>query len=526
MTARVVLVSEAAALRDRFATILLEAPGIDLVDLVSDPHEAPLVADRDDIDVLILDEAMTSLPVDQLTRELVGARPFLAVVWIAAAQRPEVLAQAMIAGARSVIPHPLSVEGVWASVTAAAEWSASLREHIRGSGLISGTRGRVVTVVGAKGGVGTTVVATLLAARCVRPTTSVVLVDLDLRNGSVAAYTDVVPRRSVADLAEVSRELTNRSVREVVADHPCGLNLVLAPDDVEQADEVTGPAVRQILAQLRMQFDLIVVDCGSRLDDPTAMALEVADDVLLVATTDVVSLRAARRALEAWRRLNIRGSEHVNLVLNRTSRRTEVQADLAAQIVPVRLVGQVPSSFFSLESQLNTGLLDGRPGPVHAALDTVVRALRLAGEDAPVQGNPVQGNPVQGNPVPVNSGGGRGRRSRARADGGQVLVETPFLVGVMCALGVLAVQLLLWGTTQLIARHAAAEAARTVAVGTDPTALNDAVRHALPAGWDSGFTVTRPDATTVQVRVATPVLIPGLGDLSITAAAGVVEEAP
>jgi len=35
MTARVILVSEAATLRDRFATVLREAPDIDLVDLVA-----------------------------------------------------------------------------------------------------------------------------------------------------------------------------------------------------------------------------------------------------------------------------------------------------------------------------------------------------------------------------------------------------------------------------------------------------------------------------------------------------------
>ncbi|MDQ1306188.1 MAG: pilus assembly protein CpaE [Actinomycetota bacterium] len=525
MAARVVLVSESPVLKDRFATVLLEAPDIDLVDVVTDPHLAAQAADRDDVDVLILDESMTAIAADALTRDLVGIRPFLAVVWIALPGRPEVLAQAMISGARSVIAQPLSVEGVKASVISAAEWSASLREHIRGTGLSSGTRGRVVAVAGAKGGVGTTVLATLLASHCVRPTRSVVLVDLDLRNGSVAAYTNVVARRSVADLAEVSRELTNRSVREVVADHPSGLSLVLAPDDVEQADEVTAPAVRQILAQLRMQFDLIVVDCGSRLDDTTAMALEVADDVLLVATTDVVSLRAARRSVESWRRLSIRASEHVHLVLNRTSRRAEVQADLAEQIVPLHIVGQIPASFFKLESQLNTGLLEGRPGPVHAALDAVARTLRLIGE-------PTRGQPGQPGAKSVTGAGGRGRRSRTRTDSGQVTIELPFLVAVMCLLGVVAAQMLLWGTTHLIARHAADEAARTAAVsayssGAARTSLDDIVRQALPAGWDDDFTVSRPDAATVRVRVGTPALAPGLADaLEVVAEAAVVEEGP
>jgi len=510
VSVRIVLVSEHAELREQFSGMLLEAHDLELVDVVTDPRDAALAAARDDIDVVIVDEALSTVSAGQLTRELVTARPFLAVVWIASPQRPEVYNQAMIAGARSVVLQPLSVESCRANLGAAAEWSRALRDHLGGTGLVGAHRGRVVALVGAKGGVGTTLLATLLAARSRAPGHAVVLVDLDLRHGAVAYYTDVVARRSIADLAEVAQELTNRSVREVVADHPSGLTLVLAPEEVERAEEVTGPAVRQILAHLRMQFDLVVVDCGSHLDDATAMALEVADDVLLVATADVVALRAARRAVESWKRLSIRGDEHVSLVLNRVSRRSEVQSDLARQIVPVPLIAQVPAAFSSLEAQVNTGLLEGKPGPVHGAVAGLVRTVLEAPHAHP-----------QAEPDDVS----RGRRGRARTDLGQVVAELPLIVAAVCALGALAAQLLLFGVSHLFARHAADECARTAAVTNDPKELRKAADRGLPDGWDEGFTVSRPNSTTVKVRVRTPTLVPGLGGgLDVTATAHILGE--
>lgn len=244
---------------------------------------------------------------------------------------------------------------------------------------------RMVAVTGAKGGVGTSLVAVLLAAACARHRRRVVLVDLDLCNGAVAYYTDVVARRSVADVTEAVREQTDGdgalvpALREAIALHPSGLALLLAPEDIERGGDVTGPQAWRILSRLREDFDLVVVDCGSYVTGATGAALEMADDVLLVATAEVVALRSARRAVEAWRRRGIRDARGVHLVLNRVSRRAEVQPELARQIVPVPVIGQLPAAFHRLEEQVNTGVLAGRPGPVHAAVTDVARRLGLLG---------------------------------------------------------------------------------------------------------------------------------------------------
>jgi pilus assembly protein CpaE len=80
-----------------------------------------------------------------------------------------------------------------------------------------------------------------------------------------------------------------------------------------------------VLGALRALFPVVVVDCGSRLDEANAVALEIADHAVLVVTPEVPCLLAARRHLATLSRLSIRSDDRVLAVVNRQSRRSELQ---------------------------------------------------------------------------------------------------------------------------------------------------------------------------------------------------------
>lgn len=94
--------------------------------------------------------------------------------------------------------------------------------------LYAGPGGTVVTVTGAKGGVGATVTAVQLALAARASGRDVALVDLDLQSGDVASYLDVQFRRSIADLAGIS-DINPRVLQDAVYTHDTGLGLLLAP---------------------------------------------------------------------------------------------------------------------------------------------------------------------------------------------------------------------------------------------------------------------------------------------------------
>ncbi|MFE3124015.1 CpaE family protein, partial [Streptomyces hydrogenans] len=242
--------------------------------------------------------------------------------------------------------------------------------------LVAGPGGTVVTVSGAKGGVGTTLTAVQLALAARAAGRTVALVDLDLQNGDLASYLDVQFRRSAADLAAIT-DLSPRVLQDAVYVHETGLSLLLAPAEGERGEEVTDRAARQIVSALRGRHEVVVVDCGSRLDSANAAAVEMADTALLVTTPDVIAVRAARRTVRMWERLQVRKAETTVTLVNRHSRTTEIQPPLVQKITGTRIAAvTVPAAYKELQAVVDAGRLHELD-----ARSTVKQALwSLAGE--------------------------------------------------------------------------------------------------------------------------------------------------
>jgi len=509
MNTRVLVVTSRPPIREQVRAVLAEAEGFVLVEIVEDGAEIVAALDRfGAVDVVLVDEMLGDRNGLDVAREVGFARPLSAIVLMASHPTPELLAAAMDAGARSIVAAPPSLEEVRSRIESAAVWSRSARRHVASDALPAGEAGQVIAVAGAKGGVGTTLIA-LLLARSKASDHSVCLVDLDLQAGDLAAFAGVRVRRSIVDLVEVADELNGRALGETTYDIGHGLRLLPAPADGELGEDVTARAVRLIIAALRYQYDLVVIDCGSRLDDATSMALELADRAVLVATLDVPALRAARRTIALWERLEVRASDEVDLVVNRANRVSEVQPALAPKLAGVSVTAVIPQVSSALEDVMNTAtVLDSRIGELDRAIDGLAAAVVLTA-----------GPPVVINTTPRPAAqNGRRRHRFAESDAGQVVVESPLIIGIVVVLTLLAIQLILFGVSHIVASNAADEAARGYAVGMDDAGVRSTVQDALPGGWDSGWSVARPTADTVQVSVRTPSIMPGLIPATVSTA--------
>ena len=218
--------------------------------------------------------------------------------------------------------------------------------------------GQLVVVAGAKGGVGTTTVALHLgiAAARMAPGRPVCLVDFDLQKGDFRSLLDTPHRRSVVDLVVVSSEISVRHLQETLYTHKDGFRLLLAPEQGEKAEDVDATVARNVLSAVKARHALTVVDIGAVATDATAIAAELATQVLVVTTPDVVALRGVRRMRDLWKRLGVREDEDVKIVLNRTSRRREIQPDLARKVVGDTMVSTtIPADFNAFEAAVNTG---------------------------------------------------------------------------------------------------------------------------------------------------------------------------
>ncbi|GAA4903021.1 CpaE family protein [Streptomyces coeruleoprunus] len=332
------------------------APAGDSTALVDTLARLAADAPADLPEVVLVHERIGPVPALDLVREVALRFPAAGVVLVTADRSPGLYSAAMDSGARGLVGLPLSYEEVAQRVQSAAAWSTGVRRHLgQGGDPPHGAGGTVVTVSGAKGGVGTTVTAVQLALAARASGRTVALADLDLQAGDVASYLDVRFRRSAVDLAAI-QDISPRVLQDALYAHDTGIGLLLAPAEGERGEEVTDRAARQIVSALRGRYEVVVVDCGTQMNSANAAAVEMADTALLVVTPDVVAVRAATRMVRLWERLQIRKPEETTTVVNRLTRLTEIQPALVERITGTRVARTaVPAGFKELQPVLDAG---------------------------------------------------------------------------------------------------------------------------------------------------------------------------
>ncbi|WP_324787392.1 AAA family ATPase [Streptomyces sp. H51] len=307
-------------------------------------------------EVVVVHERIGPVPALELIREVALRFPAVGVILVTSDASPGLFQAAMDYGARGLVALPLSYEELASRVQAVAQWSVGVRRHLGSGGdVFTGVGGTVVTVSGAKGGVGATLVAIQLALAAQASGRGTVLVDMDLQTGDVASYLDVQFRRSVVDLAAIT-DISPRVLADAVFRHDTGVALLLAPGEGERGEEVTDRAARQIVSALRSRYEVVVIDCGAQLGGAGAAAVEMADRALLVTTPDVVAVRGAKRTVRMWDRLQIRKAEETTVVVNRHTRATEIQPPLIQKITGTAVAGiAIPANFKELQGAVDAG---------------------------------------------------------------------------------------------------------------------------------------------------------------------------
>ncbi|WP_329247313.1 AAA family ATPase [Streptomyces canus] len=331
-------------------------------------------------EVVVVHERIGPVPALELIREVALRFPAVGVILVTSDVSPGLFQAAMDYGARGLISLPLGYEELATRVHAVAQWSVGVRRHLGAvTDVFTGVGGTVVTVSGAKGGVGATTTAIQLALAAQASGRTTALLDMDLQTGDVASYLDVQFRRSVADLATIT-DISPRVLADAVFPHDTGLALLLAPGEGERGEEVTERAARQIVSALRSRYEVVVVDCGAQLSGAGAAVVEMADTALLVTTPDVVAVRGAKRAVRMWDRLQVRKAEETTVVVNRHSRATEIQPALIQKITGTGVAATViPANFKELQGAVDAGRvheLDAK-GTVKQALWTLAGELGL-----------------------------------------------------------------------------------------------------------------------------------------------------
>jgi len=306
-----------------------------------------------------------------MIRQLHDRFPRLTIVAALVQSGVSTLRAALEAGASDMVSLPLSEHELQKTLV-------KLRQSKAREAQARGVSGEIITVYGARGGLGTTTTAVNLAVNLAAITSaSVALADLDLQRGDVATFLNLSHIESIASIASSSGDVDEIFLHGTLTRHASGISVLPAPQQIEEADAVGLDEVKLALRLLRSQFRHTVVDTPRTITGATVAAFELADHILLITDLSIPSVRASRRFLDLLERLNV-GTARVQLIVTELIRGPVDLKDVTRSLGKEPLV-TFPRDEIGASQAMNSGspLNGGKPSGLAAAVQTV--ATKLAG---------------------------------------------------------------------------------------------------------------------------------------------------
>jgi pilus assembly protein CpaE len=244
------------------------------------------------------------------------------------------------------------------------------------------TSGRIIAVVGAKGGVGASTIAHNVAWAIARDLAlDSVVIDLDLAFGTAGLNYNQDPLQGIANAVFSPDRLDTAVVDRLLAKCTDRLSLLAAPASLDRVYDFGAEAFDSIFDTLRMTMPCIVLDVPHQWSAWTRRTLVGADDILIVAEPDLANLRNTKNMLNMLK--GSRPNDRVPLYcLNQVGmpKRPEIDASGFAKTVESQSIASIPFDSRMFGTAANNGQMIAEISANHRTAKTFLQiARRLTG---------------------------------------------------------------------------------------------------------------------------------------------------
>jgi pilus assembly protein CpaE len=301
-----------------------------------------------DVLVLELDEANPQRTFSSI-RSTVSAASQTEIFLTAGRTDTQIMLEAFRLGVKEFIPQPINPQEMEAALGRFEErLSARVPTRERKAG-------KVVSLIGAKGGVGTSTVATNVAAgtKHIALTRSVALMDLNLQNSDLTLFLDLRASGGLRDLSQDLSRLDETILNSVILKHKSGIDLLPSGYDGLNGMTPASGCVTHTLDLMQSLYDCIFIDCGHALET-SKEALDFASTIILVTTLNVPAVRRTKQLLDAFRDARYE-SNKIMLIVNRYSARDEELLRHTEETLQHKIDGLIPNDYASTNRAGNDG---------------------------------------------------------------------------------------------------------------------------------------------------------------------------
>lgn len=384
---RVLIVDDIVETRENVKKLLYFENDIEVVGTAANGREGVELAGKLQPDVVLMDINMPEMDGIAASEAISAQSPNVQVVMMSVQGESDYLRRSMLAGAREFLIKPFSGEELVTSIHRVYQFAATRRAAAPPPPAALPTvapppppprGGKIIAVLGSKGGSGASTIAVNLAVALREESKArIALVDANLEFGDIGVLLNLPNNRTIADLASGKTEIDEEVLDGTMAGHSSAIKVLLAPSRPELAELVKAEHLKRIMELLDKSYDFVIIDLWKSFQEATIFFLDQADVILLIATTDIPSIKNSKLFFELTEQLGYPPDKTL-FILNKDDGRSGISArDIEASVKhPVGLV--LPKDERSTTIAINRGtpfVMLQRNLPLSQAIHNLARLI-------------------------------------------------------------------------------------------------------------------------------------------------------
>jgi len=261
----------------------------------------------------------------------------------------DILIKALRIGIKEFFTLPLDLDVINESLT-------RFQERFKKKQPITSRSGEVLSVVGSKGGVGTTTIATNLAVSIAgkQKKTSVALLDMNDLFGEIAIFLDLQPKHHWGYITKNIDRLDDFFLSNVLSEHKTGIKVLPSPRFLNR--EPPTPQVMEILLEkMKSNFDYVIIDIGHTINETALKILQISDLLLLVTIQTIPCLSNTSLLIKSFIDYGLIEKENISIVLNRYIPKGNVSREDAEEAMGKKVSWVIPNDYATTMSAINSG---------------------------------------------------------------------------------------------------------------------------------------------------------------------------